>query len=76
LPSPSPTQIKPAASRRPLLHILTTRFLEGSDVLVTFSDGSSAIYEAEELEKLRPIPKRILPAGAAPGDKPAYADVA
>ncbi|HEX3570134.1 MAG TPA: hypothetical protein VHU44_04865 [Acidobacteriaceae bacterium] len=45
--------------RKPF-HILTTKFLEGNDVLVYFSDGSAAIFEAEELEKLRPIPKQIL----------------
>jgi hypothetical protein len=43
------------------LHILTTSFLEGNDVLVGFSDGTAAIFEAEELEKLRPTPKQILP---------------
>jgi len=32
---------------------------------VQFSDGSAAIFEAEELEKLRPKPKQVL-ATAAP----------
>ncbi len=66
----------PLTHVRKTLHILSTSFLEGTDVLVNFSDGSSAIYEAEELEKLRPTPKQVSPASAAPGDKPAYADVA
>jgi hypothetical protein len=47
---------------RKALHIVTTSFLEGNEVLVSFSDGTSAIYEAEELEKLRPKPKQILAA--------------
>jgi hypothetical protein len=50
-----------ARSGRKPLHILTTKFLEGNEVLVQFSDGSAAIFEAEELEKLRPTPKRMLP---------------
>lgn len=48
------------SDRKPF-HILTTKFLEGNEVLVSFSDGTAAIFEAEELEKLRPIPKRMLP---------------
>ena len=48
-----------------LLHILSTSSLTGNDVLVTFADGSSAIYEMDELEKLRPTPKQIFPATAA-----------
>jgi hypothetical protein len=47
---------------RKALHIVTTSFLEGNEVLVSFSDGTSAIYEAEELEKLRPKPKQVLAA--------------
>ena len=50
---------------RKALHIISTSFLECGDVLVNFSDGSSAIYEAEELEKLRPTPKQTIPACAA-----------
>lgn len=53
--------------RKPF-HILTTKFLEGNEVLVSFSDGTAAIFEAEELEKLRPIPKRMLP--SAPMESP------
>ena len=48
-------------SERKPFHILTTKFLEGNEVLVHFSDGTAAIFEAEELEKLRPTPKRMLP---------------
>jgi hypothetical protein len=44
-------------SKRKPLHIITTSFLDGNEVLVGFSDGTSAIYEAEELEKLRPVAK-------------------
>ena len=33
-------------------------------MLVQFSDGSAAIFEAEELEKLRPTPKRVLPSAS------------
>jgi hypothetical protein len=44
------------------IHIIATSFLEGNEVLVRFSDGTAAIYEAEELEKLRPAPKRRLEA--------------
>ncbi len=43
------------------LHIIATDPLQGNEVLVRFSDGSAAIYEAEELEKLRPTPKQLLP---------------
>jgi hypothetical protein len=46
---------------RKTLHIIATDFSHGNDVLVRFSDGSAAIYEAEELEKLRPTPKQTLP---------------
>lgn len=67
---------------RKTLHIISTSFLECGDVLVNFSDGSSAIYEAEELEKLRPRPKQTMaacaatPDRAAADDAPAYAEVA
>lgn len=47
------------SERRPF-HILSTKFLEGSEVLVYFSDGTAGIFEAEELEKLRPTPKQML----------------
>ena len=40
-------------SERKPFHILTTKFLEDNEVLVHFSDGTAAIFEAEELEKLR-----------------------
>jgi hypothetical protein len=58
----SSTIAVPAGSsdRKPF-HIVTTKFLEGNEVLVQFSDGTAAIFEAEELEKLRPTPKRMLP---------------
>jgi hypothetical protein len=49
----------PFSARKPL-HIIATSFLDGDEVLVRFSDGTGAIYEAEELEKLRPAPKRKL----------------
>jgi hypothetical protein len=62
------------STQRPL-HIIDTQFLDGNDVLLQFSDGSSAVYEAEELEKLRPAPKSIVP-GRQPGNPPVYADVA
>ena len=44
------------SARKPL-HIIATSFLDGNEVLVRFSDGTGAIYEAEELEKLRSAPK-------------------
>ena len=46
---------------RKTLHIVSTKLLEGNEVLVGFSDGTGAIYEADELEKLRPRPKRTFP---------------
>ena len=46
-------------ARKPL-HIVATDSLPGDEVLVRFSDGSAAIYAAEELEKLRPTPKQRL----------------
>jgi hypothetical protein len=47
------------SARKPL-HIIATSFLDGDEVLLHFSDGTSAVYEAEELEKLRPAPKQML----------------
>lgn len=55
--------------RKPF-HILTTKFLEGNEVLVHFSDGTAAIFEAEELEKLRPTPKRMLPCSSKERESP------
>ncbi len=49
-------RIAMATSR--LLHILNTDLLAGNEVLVRFSDGTSAIYDGEELEKLRPRRKQ------------------
>jgi len=60
----TPTSPKAMVARK-TLHIISTNFLECGDVLVNFSDGSSALYEAEELEKLRPTPKQTMPACAA-----------
>jgi hypothetical protein len=57
-------------SVRKTLHIIDTIFLAGNEVLVHFSDGTAAIYEAEELEKLRPAPKQLIPA------QPVYANIA
>jgi hypothetical protein len=65
---------KLASTRKPL-HIIDTRFLDGDEVLLQFSDGSSAIYEAEELEKLRPAPKYTIPA-QTPSGPAVYAEVA
>jgi hypothetical protein len=42
---------------RKLLHILATDSLGEREVLVRFSDGTTAVYEREELEKLRPRSK-------------------
>jgi hypothetical protein len=42
--------------------ITSTRYLDGNEVLVHFSDGTAAIFDAEELEKLRPAPKQTLAA--------------
>ncbi|MGD0798305.1 MAG: hypothetical protein ABR910_11330 [Acidobacteriaceae bacterium] len=49
--------------------------MDDNEVLVHFSDGTGAIYEAEELEKLRPAPKYMVPAETLPNSK-AYAEVA
>jgi hypothetical protein len=49
---------------------MTTKFLEGNEVLVHFSDGTAAIFEAEELEKLRPTPKRMLPCASKEHESP------
>ena len=51
--------LKAMSTRKPL-HIITTSFLDDNEVLLCFSDGTAAIYEAEELEKLRPAPKQKL----------------
>jgi len=55
---------------RKTLHIVSTKLLAGNEVLVGFSDGSGAIYEADELEKLRPRPKRTFPNVHAIDDTP------
>jgi hypothetical protein len=73
--SSSPIPIRPAQQLPSLFHILSTSTLEGSEMLVTFADGSSAVYDAEELEKLRPTPKRVFPATATVKKSP-FADVA
>jgi hypothetical protein len=62
-------------STRRTLHIIDTIFMDDNEVLVHFSDGTGAIYEAEELEKLRPAPKYMVPAETLPNPK-AYAEVA
>ena len=59
---------------RKALHIITTSFLEDNEVLVHFSDGTAAIYDEDELEKLRPKPKQKLPACPATGEEPVYAE--
>lgn len=56
------------------LHIITTSFLDGNEVLVGFSDGTTAIFEAEELEKLRPRRKRTLPDHRVTNHRPAPPD--
>jgi hypothetical protein len=42
-----------------LLHIIQTDYVRDGEMLVKFSDGTSAIYETEELEKLRPRRKEL-----------------
>jgi hypothetical protein len=59
-PLQSSVSSESSRSGRKPFHILSTSSLEGNEVLVHFSDGSAAIFEAEELEKLRPKPKRIV----------------
>ena len=63
-----PNSLKALGARKPL-HIVATNFLDDHNVLVGFSDGTAAIYEPEELEKLRPAQKTTLPAwpSSAPG---------
>ena len=73
--SSSPIPIRPVQQLPPLFHILSTSALEGSEMLVTFADGTSAVYDAEELEKLRPKPKRVIPATGTVKRFP-FADVA
>ncbi|HWG18192.1 MAG TPA: hypothetical protein VN678_10040 [Acidobacteriaceae bacterium] len=73
--SSSPIPIRSTQQLPSLFHILSTSTLEGSEMLVTFADGSSAVYDAEELEKLRPTPKRIYPPTGTAKRSP-FADVA
>jgi len=42
-----------------LLHIINTDRFHEDEILVRFSDGTTAIYESEELEKLRPRRKDL-----------------
>ena len=60
-------------SMRKALHILKTAMMPGDEILVYFSDGSAAIFEAEELEKLRPSPKQLIPS-PVPDAPPLYAN--
>jgi len=43
-----------------LLHILSTDHLDEDEVLVRFADGTTAVYESAELEKLRPRQKEVV----------------
>ena len=45
--SSTPISEKMGFARKPL-HIIATDSLHGNEVLVRFSDGSAAIYEAED----------------------------
>jgi hypothetical protein len=60
-------------SSRKTLHIIETSILDGNEVLVNFSDGTAAIYEMDELEKLRPAPKKIVEDRRVPA-APLYAN--
>jgi hypothetical protein len=60
-----PNAAKAMCAQKPL-HIITTSFLDGNEVLAGFSDGTAAIFEAEESEKLRPARKQTLQACSAP----------
>jgi hypothetical protein len=42
------------------LLILTTDRLDENEVLVRFADGTTAVYESAELEKLRPRRKEAI----------------
>jgi len=42
-----------------LLHILTTDKLDQDEILVRFSDGTTAVFDSAELENLRPRRKDI-----------------
>jgi hypothetical protein len=69
----TPIADKMISTRKPL-HIIQTDFLDGEDVMLYFSDGTAAIYEAEELEKLRPAPKQVIPANAPAEEQPVFAN--
>jgi hypothetical protein len=42
------------------LLILTTDRLDENEVLVRFADGTTAVFESAELEKLRPRRKEVI----------------
>ena len=44
-----------------LLHILSTHHLADDEVLVRFSDGTTAVFDSSELENLRPRRKQAIP---------------
>ena len=69
----TPIADKMISTRKPL-HIIQTDFLDGNDVMLHFSDGTAAIYEAEELEKQRPAPKQVIPANAPAEEQPVFAN--
>ena len=48
-----------AMSTTNLLHILTTDQLGEGEILVRFSDGTTAVFDCAELEKLRPRRKEM-----------------
>ena len=72
MPSSTPT-LRGDVRPRKTLHIVTTIFLQHDEVLVRISDGTAAIYEAKELENLRPRVKQMLPNQPHGGDQPQYA---
>ena len=43
-----------------LLHILSTDQLNEGEILARLSDGTTAVFESSELEKLRPRRKEAL----------------
>ena len=48
-----------AMSTSRVLHILTTDQLNEGEILARLSDGTTAVFESSELEKLRPRRKEI-----------------
>jgi hypothetical protein len=50
------------------LQIVNTDRIDGDEIVVGYSDATTAVYGVEQLAELKP--KKIASAGSSPGDEP------